>query len=306
MKTVFLLFTILTIPASKIFTQTVTDIDGNVYNTVTIGSQIWMKENLRTTHFRSGESIPNVINEILWGIRGSSAYANYNNNDSLTEIYGRLYNWYSVTDSLNIAPDGWHVPSNAEWIELINYLGGASTAGGKLKEAGFVHWSTSNTGDDSSGFKGLPGGHRDTKGVYKSIRLGGWFWSSTNIFNNDAYHLHLESSSNIVCNPSCYSDRLNGLSVRCIKDSISTKIIKVNNIDRIKIFPNPASNYVNIVINDMNNIEMQLYNIDGEVVIQTKLLNGNNKFDISSLSNGIYEIKITGTNWVLINKLVKL
>jgi len=142
----------------------VTDIDGNVYHIVTIGTQVWMVENLKTTKFRDGSSIPNVTDAEEWVGHGelhSGAYCNYDNTAANSNTYGSLYNWYAVVDERNICPTGWHIPSEAEWATLIAYLGGQDVAGGKMKEAGTAHWSTPNTGaSNSSGFTALPGGSR--------------------------------------------------------------------------------------------------------------------------------------------------
>lgn len=140
---------------------TVTDADGNVYNTINIGGQVWMLENLKTTKYRNGVSIPNVTDNASWGSLTSGATCSYNNDEANVAIYGRLYNWYAATDVNNIAPSGWHLPSMADWDQLRNYLGGPDIAGGKVKETGYAHWGTPNSGaDNSSGFTALPGGSR--------------------------------------------------------------------------------------------------------------------------------------------------
>jgi uncharacterized protein (TIGR02145 family) len=130
---------------------TVTDIDGNVYQTVTIGTQVWMKENLKVTHYRNGEAIPNVTDGNVWGALTTGAYCEYNNDVNNVATYGRLYISYAVADNRNIAPTGWHVPSDAEWKQLEMTLGMSQAqadsvgwhgapVGGKLKEAGTTHW----------------------------------------------------------------------------------------------------------------------------------------------------------------------
>jgi uncharacterized protein (TIGR02145 family) len=158
-----------------------TDIDGNVYETVKIGRQVWMKQNLRVTHYRNGVAIPNVIDSTAWNGLTTGAYCNYNNDADNVAAYGRLYNWYAVSDSQNIAPTGWHVASDSEWQALSDYLGGGSVAGGKMKEVGTTHWLTPNTGaTNSSGFSALPGGYRYSRnGLYLGMGLYAHFWSST-------------------------------------------------------------------------------------------------------------------------------
>src|ERR1035437_682216 len=171
---------------------TMTDQDGNVYKTITIGTQTWMAENLRTIKYRDGTPIPNVTDNTTWTNLTTDAYCNYNNTTSADTIaiYGRLYNWYAATNSHNIAPIGWHVPTEAEWTTLIYYLGGYSVAGGKMKETGTTHWKTPNTGaTNESGFTALPSGVRSdwrTTPIGKFVNMGYHtiYWSSTPIDPN--------------------------------------------------------------------------------------------------------------------------
>lgn len=140
---------------------TVTDIDGNVYHTVKIGSQVWMVENLRVTNYRNGDPIANIIEKPHWDSLTTGAYCWYNNDIANKGTYGALYNWYAVNDSRKIAPQGWHIPADAEWTILIDYLGGIYSAGGSMKEAGTTHWASPNhLATNSSGFTALPGGYR--------------------------------------------------------------------------------------------------------------------------------------------------
>lgn len=196
---------------------TVTDLEGNVYHTITIGTQVWMVENLKTTKYRNGESIPNVTDNTAWGNLTTEAYCNYNNDTNNSTIYGRLYNWYAVTDSRNIAPLGWHVPSDAEWTTLTTYLGGESVAGSKLKEINTTHWQSPNTGaTNETGFTALPGGTRIVNGVFYLIGYDGYWWGSTESIISNAWGLNmLYDVSNI--NRNDYYKRA-GLSVRCLRD----------------------------------------------------------------------------------------
>jgi len=171
-------------------TGTVTDIDGNVYKTVKIGNQWWMAENLKVTRYRNGDPIPNITDNHTWVDLSTGAYCNYNNDISNVATYGRLYNWYAVDESRNIAPAGWHVPTDDEWKQLEIYLGMSPTEadethwrgtdeGGKLKETGTTHWYSPNTGaTNESGFTALPGGYR-VSGGFSSLGFGAYFWSST-------------------------------------------------------------------------------------------------------------------------------
>jgi uncharacterized protein (TIGR02145 family) len=215
------LFVILFISCSKKATNpdalnTVTDVDGNVYTTVTIGTQVWMAENLKVTHYRNGDSIPNVSSDSIWIGLITGAYCNYNNDINNVATYGRLYNWYTVINSSNIAPVGWHVPSDSEWQVLVDYLGGDSIAGGKLKETGTVHWNSPNAGaTNESGFSSLPEGIRN-QGNYGSMGDYAFLWSSTRNSSNLAWYRGLDYGYSGIGRS--YSNVQNGFSVRCVRD----------------------------------------------------------------------------------------
>ncbi len=198
------------------FTTQTIDIDGNVYDAITIGTQIWMKQNLNVTHYRNGDSIPNVTDNTAWTNTLTGAYCNCLN-DSINSItYGRLYNWYTVVDSRNLCPTGWHVPSNTEWNVLVeDYLGGNGIAGGKLKEAGVLHWQSPNTSaTNETGFTALPGGYRYSIGG--SLGNHGYWWSSTESSLTFAINRIMSYSSSNATNN--YYNKFIGCSVRCLKD----------------------------------------------------------------------------------------
>lgn len=211
---------------------TVTDIDGNTYTTIEIGTQVWMMENLKTTTYRDGTIIPNVTDEVEWTGLSSGAYCNYGNYEANVATYGRLYNWYAIDDAHNIAPEGWHVPTEDEYKILMNYIGGPNVTGIKLKEAGNVHWVNQPWygnvgGDNSSGFTALPGGCRNMWGGsgssfnYKNDR-GNW-WTASELGADNAQYMYLQSSSawiwGIWYNTGMNDrDKRSGHSVRCVKD----------------------------------------------------------------------------------------
>jgi uncharacterized protein (TIGR02145 family) len=158
--------------------STVTDTDGNVYHTVTIGTQTWMAENLKVTKYRNGDTIPNVTDTTEWYNLSTGAYCDYENTASNSSVYGKLYNWYALADSRNIAPAGWHVASDAEWTTLTTFLGGE--VGGKLKEKGTAHWLSPNEGaTNETGFTALPAGCRGSVGYFYYLGSYAYFWSST-------------------------------------------------------------------------------------------------------------------------------
>jgi uncharacterized protein (TIGR02145 family) len=193
---------------------TVTDIDGNIYETVKIGSQVWMVENLKVTHYRNGDAIPKVVDP-SWTSLTTGAYCEYNNDVNNVATYGRMYNWYAASDSRNIAPPGWHVPSDAEWQTLIDYLGGDATAGGKIKEMGLTHWNSPNDGaTNESGFTALPSGYRSN--FYYELGYDAYFWSSTEFDIGAAWFRTLIYSNSAVGRYS--SDERYGFSIRCVKN----------------------------------------------------------------------------------------
>jgi len=199
---------------------TLTDQDGNIYKTIKIGTQTWMAENLRVTHYRNGEAIPVVNEKATWMNLSSGAYCNNtitNNNDTIA-TYGRLYNWFSVNDARNLSPAGWHVASDTEWITLINYLDGGSPAALKLKEIGKKHWKSLYTNsNNSSGFTALPGGYcNDDRGLYHVGDYGFW-WTSTPAYTSFALYREI-SLDDIESVFGLYNSKRMGLSVRCVKD----------------------------------------------------------------------------------------
>jgi len=197
--------------------STVTDIDGNVYHTVTIGTQTWMVENLKVTRYRNGDSIPNVTNGTEWSNLTTGAYCDYQNSSGNSEIYGKLYNWHAVADSRNIAPTGWHVASDAEWTTLTTFLGGEDVAGDKLKEKGTAHWLSPNEGaTNETGFKALPAGGRSTNGIFGDLGNSAYFWSSTEDNGSSAWYRYHRYGYSGVYRTS--SSKVYGFSVRCLKN----------------------------------------------------------------------------------------
>ncbi|HBE77535.1 MAG TPA: hypothetical protein DDW65_07090 [Firmicutes bacterium] len=225
-------------PTGPTGTMTVTDIDGNVYHTITIGSQTWMKENLRTTKYNDGVAISNITDATAWWQTSVSttigAYCNYNNNAANANVYGKIYNW-NVVSTGKLCPPGWHVPTNDEWDVLQNYLIANgynydnTTTGNKIgKSLAYTSgWNTSSeTGDvgnnqisnNSSGFTALPGGYRDDNGVFDALGRNCFFWTSTGTssskyanYKNISY-LASDLYTNYMACGYC------GFYVRCIKD----------------------------------------------------------------------------------------
>jgi uncharacterized protein (TIGR02145 family) len=207
------------------FTQSepILDADGNAYSVVTIGAQVWLGENLRTTKLNDGTAIPYVTQGQAWTNLTTPGFCWYENSESGNkEVYGGLYNWYALATE-KLCPTGWHVPSSTEFGTLLTTLGGDLVAGGKLKETGYAHWTTPNLGAiNSSGFTGLPGGGRyslySDGGAFSDQRLKGYFWSSTEAhYSYTAFSYDLTYDQNNV-----YKSEYNksdGGSIRCLRNS---------------------------------------------------------------------------------------
>jgi uncharacterized protein (TIGR02145 family) len=187
------------------------------YPTVDIGGQQWMTDNLDVVNYRNGDPRPQVTDQTTWKNLTTGAWCYYNNDAAYGAIYGKLYNWYAVNDPRGLAPEGWHIPTDAEWTTLGTFLGGNAVAGGKLKSTGTSVWNSPNTdATNSSGFKGLPGGVRGGNGAFYDIVFGGSWWSASEINSTISWFRNLDYNNSILHK---YSDKkYYGLSVRLIKD----------------------------------------------------------------------------------------
>ncbi len=198
---------------------TVTDIDGNVYDIVKIGSQKWMKQNLKTSRYANGDPIPKLTASPQWYYATTGAYCNQENNPSISSQLGNLYNAYALIDERNLCPTGWRVPDTSDWNTLINNQGGSQLAGEALKEEGNAHWSAPNLATNGSGFTAISGGGRIASSVCY-IWLGytnqGVYWTKTDYSSTKNYSYILYNFSKVV-NISTY-DKNDGFPVRCVKD----------------------------------------------------------------------------------------
>jgi uncharacterized protein (TIGR02145 family) len=207
----------------------ITDYDGNIYKTVQIGTQCWMRENLATTHYADGTALVDGVAAVnIVGNYTSQYWFVYGNNMTNKATYGLLYTWAAIMNgaaSSNISPSGvqgvcptgWHVSSHAEWDTLDSYLGGGSVAGGKLKEAGTAHWNSPNTAATNvSGFTALPGGYRNGTGTFVYLGHYGIWFTATEDSTTNAWDLYLYYNYPFL---DMYPDnKVNGFSVRCLKD----------------------------------------------------------------------------------------
>ena len=197
----------------------VTDVDGNVYHTVTIGTQVWMVENLKTTKLNDGTAIPQVT-DTSWRSLSTPAYCYYGNDAGWKPIYGPLYNWWAV-NSGKLAPAGWHVATESDWNLLVTTLGGDTVAGGKLKSTGTVEsitglWLSPNKGaTNASGFTAFPGGYRyySIHGIDQINRYSYW-WTSTSFGTSTAYCFFIRYDETTVNRDN--SEKHTGYTVRCV------------------------------------------------------------------------------------------
>ncbi|MCX6327862.1 MAG: fibrobacter succinogenes major paralogous domain-containing protein [Bacteroidia bacterium] len=222
-------------------TYKLADVEGNQYNVVKIGTQTWMKENLKTTKYNDGTAIPNVTVDATWAALTTGAYSDYNNTPANSTTYGRLYNWCAVDNNAatkvasnggkNVCPTSWHLPTDAEWTTLTDYLtnngygyqGSGSDLGKSM--ASTSGWTASATlgtvGNDqasnnSSGFTALPGGYRYSNGTYDDVGGYGYWWSSTEDSASYAWGRHMSYSHANVYRYDGYKQ--SGFSVRCLRD----------------------------------------------------------------------------------------
>jgi uncharacterized protein (TIGR02145 family) len=295
----------LLLSSNGIQAQTVTDIDGNIYQTVTIGTQVWMGENLKSLHYSDGTVIPYV-----W---------EYYNSDSLTVIYGRYYSWTSAmraaTSSNSIpsgiqgaCPDGWHLPSSAEWGILINYYGGELEAGGKLKEEGTSHWNLPNAGaTNESGFTALPGGMAwDSGGGLMGVT--GLWWTSLNE-NNFIYWVGMGNEVPYAGITGTYitsdDDIKGGYSVRCLKNTSATQISIIENYEQFSIYPNPVNDWIIIRLKNSTKINLSVYGLEGKLMLQRQLNQQETLIDICDLPEGIYIVSIRSSQGIMQKKIIK-
>jgi uncharacterized protein (TIGR02145 family) len=218
------------------------DEDGNQYGVVTIGDQVWMQENLKTTTYSNGNSIPNVAGADDWSNLTTGAFVWYDNDISWKDSYGALYNWFAANNANGLCPAGWHVPSFAEWLQLVNYVesqgfpntqvtNGAGSAlkscrqvnsplGGNCNTTEHPRWGSDNTyyGFDAFGFSGLGGGFRNFIGQWDPIGFNGIHWSSTEVNTSDAWVRFLHSNYGYISGDGFGYSKVSGFSVRCIRD----------------------------------------------------------------------------------------
>jgi uncharacterized protein (TIGR02145 family) len=195
---------------------TISDIEGNTYNTINIGNQIWMTSNLSTSRFRNGVYIPYILNSTQWATTKSPALSFYNHDNNFESNYGKQYNWYAVADPQGLCPVGWHIPTNSDWTVLSDNLGGLNLAGGRMKNAGTTFWIFPSNGTNASGFNGLPGGFRNVDGTFGILLHNAYWWSATDENEQNAFSRSIVYTDNVLSVNSSLKNQ--GFSIRCLKD----------------------------------------------------------------------------------------
>jgi uncharacterized protein (TIGR02145 family) len=281
----------------------VADIDGNQYPTVIIGQQEWMMENLRTSRLGDGTPIPQITSNSAWFGADGLAMCWYNN-DSATHHwpYGRLYNGY-VAEAPGICPAGWMMPTPTDWDLMINNLGGATVAGGKLKDTGFVYWEPPNTGaTNSSGFTALPSGfrsHLDGTFNYKGQRAGWFVLQPGGGLSFRFVSWSMESSGSGPVTTSM------GLGIRCFRYTVSSgEVQKIT--PEINLYPIPASDrvYLDLGMIPEQTTSIRINDISGRTVLLTTLNHQINTLNISHLPAGIYMTEVLTNNTITFRKKI--
>jgi uncharacterized protein (TIGR02145 family) len=304
-KIILILVPLFNIGLMQLQSQTVTDINGNIYNTVTIGTQVWMKENLKTSNYSNGDLIGTTTPASL-DVSGESTpkyqWA-YNGEESTVATYGRLYTWYAITDSRNVCPAGWHVPADGEWTTLTDYLtnngygyegSGSDVAKSMAATSG---WTTDptvgNVGNDqasnnSSGFTAISSGYRDYYGVFSfNGNNTGYWWSSTAYSSANAYYRTISYMNADVFRFGTYKKL--AYSVRCLKDL--TTGIKSSGTSVVEIYPNPVSGILNIVYKSENFETISIFNSQGLLLTKNKAIAQLQQIDFSKYPSGLYFIE---------------
>ncbi len=290
--------------------ETVTDYDGNVYHTVSIGEQVWLQENLKSLHYSDGTEIPGVVA--------------YNNDDSLGAIYGLLYPWNAAMNNSitpgaqGVCPCNCHVPTDQEWTILENYLGGSSVAGGKMKEAGTEHWQSPNTGaTNSSGFTGLPAGEFDAyynPNKFWLLHLAAVFWTSTQSNQSQAWERYLLHDNAASGRLAWY--KVMKYSIRCIKDSPTGIENETNNNYEFRLhqnYPNPfnPSTKISYQIPELSFVTLKVYDVLGNEI--ATIANEEKpagayeiNFTMAGLPSGLYFYTLTAHNFSQTRKMILL
>lgn len=306
----FLLTTIFFIAIdSSAQTDSITDIDGNVYQTMAIGTQWWMTENLKVTRFNNGDSMPYLKKAEDWAASDGAAYCFYANRTNFIDQYGLLYNWYVAEDDREVCPSGWHVSTDDDWIVLEQHLGMSieqsegmtawrgTTEGDKLKDESFG-------GNNSSGFTALGTGYRHPDGTFKSMGSDNDYWTSTPYDNQGStegiLHGLKNDKSTVVRN---FHVPGFGFCIRCVRND-AVKVEEPIPESGSSIYPNPAGNQ--LFIKNANGNRLTICNLTGQVVWSEEIPSQDHPVDMSGLSSGTYLVSLKSTEMIQTTRVLVL
>ena len=300
-------------------TESIIDYDGNIYNTVQIGIQCWMKENLKTTHYSDGSEIELVEDETEWiGLSyDRKAYCYYENDSVYGDNYGALYTWAASMNGeqgnnenpsgiQGICPNGWHLPSDNEWMELELYLGMSvelidtlgwrgNNEGKKLKDV--QGWYGNGDGTNITGFTAKPAGVKAYYGTFLEIGKSVHFWVAT---ENETQKANVRwlyySNSGIARGWNEYKN--NGLSVRCINDNdFEVSVDEKEYNYKINVYPNPMKDIFWIEFQGVNYAIIKIYTVDGKKMLEKEINSCLNSINLTSFDRGIYLLKIQNNDF---------
>jgi uncharacterized protein (TIGR02145 family) len=276
-------------------TDSITDIDGNVYQTIAIGTQWWMTENLKVSRYANGDTIPYLKQDEDWAASEEGAYCYYANRTNFIDQFGLLYNWYVAADEREVCPSGWHISTDEDWIILEKYLGMSaaetermtawrgSNEGDKLKDHSFG-------GNNSSGFTAFGTGYRDPEGTFKAMGTDNDYWTSTPYDNegNTEGILHglLNSKSSVVRN---FHVPGYGFCIRCVRDEVVSAKEHKSRAGSL-VYPNPAGDQLFIKNADGNLLTIR--NLAGQVVWTEEVSSQEHLVDMSCLHSGTYLVSL--------------
>lgn len=266
------------------------DYEGNNYQTIILeNEQEWMAENLKSKLFSNGDSIQNLNFNNAWQTTNIGAFSVHNENITTSSIYGNLYNWYVTIDERNICPVGWHVPTDNEWTDYSDLLGGNGVAGGKMKLQDTLYWRSPNVGaTNESFFSALPAGCRYDGGNYANLYSYAYWWSASQLDNQFSwYRSTFYNSDNLVKN---YATKRTGYSIRCVKNQAVNYNKDIEDFS-LTIFPNPFQETITIN-GEISNHLILIFDINGRLAKSHIAHSNTEKIDLQDFENGIYFIQV--------------
>ncbi len=272
----------------------VTDQDGIVYKTIVIGTQEWMAENLKVGRYQNGDVIP-VVGQSSWAGLTSGASCWFNSDSASYDCpYGRLYNWYAVTDSRNVCPSGWHVPTDQEWTVLTDQLGGEAVAGSKMKPPGTDYWLPNPVATNESGFSALGGEYIDFIGQWGpnvNLQINGLYWSAT-LEGGGAWARRVMGAYENIQRENHVVNH--GFSVRCIREALPTGTGS-NEKDGFRVYPNPSAGVFILELDLTGPVGLQVFDARGALVHNDVFTSGRGTqrtVDLSAFAKGSYTLLV--------------